>query len=150
METSEMQPGKVYRISYECRDIGHGRETGSGQYICRGTLDWTGKVALDPTNGDPAIYLFPDEITGCDPVAGYVPPTIPAGTIEVFTQRSGDTVFLTRSRFLARLVTRFVPTLGYAPIGEGWDISQIPAGWACTCGQANCPHIDPWTGMQAR
>jgi hypothetical protein len=145
-----MEPGKVYRISYECADIGYGRETGGGQYICRGTLDWTGKVALDPTNGDAAIYLFPDEITGCDLVVDYVPPVIPAGSIGVFTQRSGDAVFLTRSKLLARLVTRFVPTLCCAPVGEGRDAGPIPAGRACACGEANCSHIGPWAAPPAR
>lgn len=32
---------------------------------------------------------------------------------EVFTQRHGDTVFTTRFRFVARVVTRFVRTLEY-------------------------------------
>lgn len=44
---------------------------------------------------------------------------------EVFTQRHGDTVFTTRFRFVARVVTRFVRTLDWAPEGTeatvgGW------------------------------
>lgn len=143
---------------------------------------------------------------------------------EVFTYRSGDTVFSTRFRSVARLVARYVRTLDCLPAGslrgtalaaglvppEGMEatladthwawwpvgtekalgvtlcrycsspamlltdrfepvcashyydcpiplvpteqafetVTKTPTGWACTCGEANCPHILPWAALE--
>lgn len=97
---------------------------------------------------------------------------------EVFTYRHGDTVFTTRFRFVARVAVRFVKTLDFLPdpLPEGMErgtaaaarlcgctgtapiplapeavetVTKTPKGWACTCGEADCPHILPWAAMEA-
>ncbi len=62
MAAATLEPGRCYQIAYECRDIGYGVETADGEFVYRGYGDW-GKHAFTPTDGGPAIYLFPDEIT---------------------------------------------------------------------------------------
>lgn len=56
-----------YQIDYDCRDIGYGPESGSGEFIYRGPAD--GKHKFAPVDGGPPIYLFPDEITDIRPAA---------------------------------------------------------------------------------
>jgi hypothetical protein len=66
MTTADMgalEPGRAYEITFECRDIGYGPETGSGEYVYRGVDAW-GKRAFAPVGGGETVYLFADEITG--------------------------------------------------------------------------------------
>lgn len=59
---ASLEIGRCYWISYECRDIGYGVETGCGEFVYRGPSgDW-GKHEFTPVGGGPPIYLFPDEI----------------------------------------------------------------------------------------
>ena len=55
--------GHCYWITYQCRDIGYGTETGHGEYVYRGPSGHWGKHEFTPANGGPAIYLFPDDLT---------------------------------------------------------------------------------------
>ena len=59
---NELQAGRTYWISYECRDIGYGPENGYNEFVYRGGPDWTGKYEFQPVGGGSTIYLFPDEI----------------------------------------------------------------------------------------
>jgi hypothetical protein len=95
----------------------------------------------------------------------------------VFTYEHGDTVFTTRFRFVARVAVRFVRTLDFLPdpLPEGMErgtaaaaglcgctpippepvpddfetITETPKGWACTCGETDCPHILPWAALES-
>jgi hypothetical protein len=59
---TQMEVGCAYWITYECRDIGYGIESGYSEFVYRGGPDWTGKFQFDPLDGEAPIYLFPDEI----------------------------------------------------------------------------------------
>jgi hypothetical protein len=62
-----LQVGCTYWITYQCRDIGYGPETGDGEFIYCGLFDGWGKHEFQPADGDgPALYLFPDEIRQVD------------------------------------------------------------------------------------
>jgi hypothetical protein len=39
---------------------------------------------------------------------------------DIFNPCQGQTLLTVRFRFVARLICRFVPTLDWAPEGEGW------------------------------
>lgn len=82
-------------------------------------------------------------------------PAAEMARFEVFTQRHGDVVFTTRFRFVARLVTRFVRTLGYdypiplVPVTQEFEeVTKTPTGWACTCGETDCAHILPCAALK--
>jgi hypothetical protein len=66
MSAATLEPGRAYRISYECRDIGYGVESGDGEFVYRGASDAWGKHAFTPIGGGQEIYLFPDEITDAE------------------------------------------------------------------------------------
>lgn len=65
METTGMgalETGRAYQITYECRDIGYGAESGIGEFVYRGQTDPWGKHEFTPVGRGETIYLFPDEI----------------------------------------------------------------------------------------
>jgi hypothetical protein len=49
------------RVSYECRDIGYGVETGEVFLPALGQPDWTGKRCYQTTDLT-VVYLFDDEM----------------------------------------------------------------------------------------
>jgi hypothetical protein len=53
--------GQTYELSWQCRDIGYGTESGHGTFRYWG-VETFGKHTWEPTNGNPYIYLFDDEI----------------------------------------------------------------------------------------
>ncbi len=57
-----MEAGKVYFLTYRCRDIGYGIEEGYEECIYRGLFDGWGKHEWQPVDGSPSLYLFVDEV----------------------------------------------------------------------------------------
>jgi hypothetical protein len=65
--TTALKVNRAYEITYECRDIGYGVESGIAEFVYRGRTDaLAGKHEFTPVGGGPTIYLFPDEITNVD------------------------------------------------------------------------------------
>jgi hypothetical protein len=69
MDLAALEAGRSYWITYECRDIGYGVESGDGEFVYRGASDGWGKHAFTPAGGGPTIYLFADEVTVSGPVS---------------------------------------------------------------------------------
>ena len=53
--------GHRLTITFECRDIGHGVESGVLEGIFTGECDTWGKRTFRPASGAP-LYFFPDEV----------------------------------------------------------------------------------------
>lgn len=56
--------GKLVKVSFKCRDIGYGIETGTKHGRFTGVVDSWGKWTFKPTSGH-SLYLFRDEIKSC-------------------------------------------------------------------------------------
>jgi hypothetical protein len=52
-------------IEYQCRDIGHGIESGEATGRFTGEIDAWGKHTFHPDGGKAPLYLFADEILSC-------------------------------------------------------------------------------------
>ena len=77
MTVATLTKNLVCRVTYKCRDIGYGVESGSFEGYWTGEVDTWGKRTfhviehfLDPdgVDGEPAdvLYLFPDEIVSVE------------------------------------------------------------------------------------
>lgn len=62
-EQMTIEPRRVYEISYACRDIGYGVESGILDAFWSGEIDYWGKYTIVPIDGSDPLYLFADEIT---------------------------------------------------------------------------------------
>jgi hypothetical protein len=62
-DLSGLVEGHVYRVRYDCRDIGYGGESGERDYVYRGETGGAGKHTFAPVVSGDEIYLFPDEVT---------------------------------------------------------------------------------------
>src|ERR1700735_3086075 len=52
-------------IEYQCRDMGHGVESGELAGRFTGEIDTWGKYTFQPDGGKAPLYLFADEILSC-------------------------------------------------------------------------------------
>jgi hypothetical protein len=52
-------------IEYQCRDIGHGVESGEATGRFTSEVDTWGKYTFQPDGGKAPLYLFADEILSC-------------------------------------------------------------------------------------
>lgn len=57
-----LTPKTVYELSYSTRDLGYGISEGYVDAYWTGDIDAWGKLTIQPVNGGPTLYLFPDEI----------------------------------------------------------------------------------------
>jgi hypothetical protein len=66
----QIEPRKVYTVSYRCRDIGYGIEDGVIEAFWTGEIDTWGKRTWRQVNGEPPLYLFDDELVDVDATLG--------------------------------------------------------------------------------
>ncbi len=62
---NELIFGRTVKIQYECRDIGHGVESGEATGQFTSEIDAWGKHTFHPDGGKAPLYLFDDEILSC-------------------------------------------------------------------------------------